>query len=90
MVQTKLLTIRQFGERIHRSPRTVDRFYARGTPGLPEIIWMNSLRYVTEDQAESFLKEIIKHGALPGQERGDHRPKSAGGRKPSERKAETA
>lgn len=80
MPETKLISIRQFGERIHRAPRTVDRLYARGTPGLARIVRINGQRYVTEDEAESFVAEIVRCGALPGQNEPTVAPKSKGGR----------
>ena len=77
----RLISAREFGARVDKSPRTVDRMLAQNVPGMPEIIWINGLRYFDEEAIDRFIGEIIKHGALPGQPRGDHRPKSKGARK---------
>jgi len=65
----RLIRAREFGRRLgDRSIRTVDRLIERNPPGLPEIIWINRIRYFDEDAVDAFIAAIIAGGVLPGQE----------------------
>ena len=82
MGRTRLISPREFGKRIDRSPRTVDRLIALNPPGMPRVILINGRRHFDEAEVERFVKEVIARGILPGQGETARAPKSAGGRKP--------
>jgi hypothetical protein len=68
-LKRRLISAREFGQRLGgRSIRTVDRLIERNPPGLPEIIWINRIRYFDEDAVDAFIGTIIARGVLPGQQ----------------------
>ena len=81
----RLISAREFGRRLgDRSIRTVDRLIERNPPGLPEIIWINRIRYFDEDAVDAFIDSIIAGGVLPGQE--PYQPVGAAAAKADERR----
>jgi hypothetical protein len=93
-LKKRLISAREFGQRLGgRSIRTVDRLIERNPPGLPEIIWINRIRYFDEDAVDAFIAAIIARGVLPGQR--PYEPvgaaaAKAGGRRVMARKAGAA
>jgi hypothetical protein len=68
-LKKRLISAREFGRRLGgRSIRAVDRLIERNPPGLPEIIWINRIRYFDEDAVDAFIAAIIARGVLPGQQ----------------------
>jgi hypothetical protein len=84
-LKKRLISAREFGQRLGgRSIRTVDRLIERNPPGLPEIIWINRIRYFDEDAVDAFIGAIVARGVLPGQQ--PYEPVGAAAAKAGERR----
>jgi hypothetical protein len=62
-----LLPFRAFAKRLWKSERTLDRWYARGSAGLPRVVRIGAHKYIAESEADRFIESIVKNGAPPGQ-----------------------
>ncbi len=65
----KLLPFRTFArERLGRAPRTLERWYEAGAAGLPKLIRVGAHKFVSESEADAFVRAVIRKGTLPGQD----------------------
>jgi predicted DNA-binding transcriptional regulator AlpA len=63
----RLITYKEFAQRLGRSTKTLDRLYGRRTPRLPPIVRLGRDRAVDEALVERFIDLVAKAGGFPSQ-----------------------
>lgn len=79
----RLITYKQFAERLGRSTKTLDRLYERKTQRLPPVVRLGRDRAVDEALVDKFIDVVAKTGGFPSQ--GTFRPTGAAADRHAER-----